>query len=149
MADNDVEEVGMIGRSFDNLKNILRTEIIRASLELSGDFLIMKGEIFMKKLYDLAVKAGSYSTKDGNEKAIWLNIGAVWNGNDDTKFMLLKAWFNPSAIERKNGSDCINVAMFEPRDEQRNSKQEPHSDDVNRNVENYESSATPEQPIPF
>ncbi len=147
MADNDVEEVGMIGRSFDNLKNILRTEIIRASLELSGDFLIMKGEIFMKKLYDLAVKAGSYSTKDGNEKAIWLNIGAVWNGNDDTEFMLLKAWFNPSAIERKNGSDCINVAMFEPRDD-RNGRQEGRSDDVNKDDEAYKNAGNGES-IPF
>jgi len=95
----------------------------------------------MKKLYDLAVKSGSYSTKDGNEKTIWQNIGAVWNGNDDTKFMLIKAWFNPAAIERKNGSDCISIAMFEPREEQRNgdSKQETRSDGQNND----------EQPIPF
>ena len=97
----------------------------------------------MKKLYDLAVKAGSYSGKDGNERAIWLNIGAVWQGNDDTKFMLIKAWFNPAAIERKSGSDSVNVAMFEPRDE-RNGKQEAPSDDCNRNVEN-----NGDQPIPF
>ena len=103
----------------------------------------------MKKLYDLAVKAGSYSTKDGNEKAVWLNIGAVWQGNEDTQFMLIKAWFNPAAIERKNGSDCINVAMFEPRDE-RNGRQEAHSDDVNKNAEAYENASNGnEQPIPF
>ena len=94
----------------------------------------------MKKLYDLAVKSGSYSTKDGNEKALWLNVGAVWE-NDDTKFMLLRAAFNPAAIERKQGSDCISIAMFEPREEQRNgdSKQETRSDEHNGD----------EQPIPF
>ena len=101
----------------------------------------------MKKLYDLAVKAGSYSTKDGNEKAVWLNIGAVWQGNDDSKFMLIKAWFNPASIERKNGSDCINVAMFEPRDE-RNGKQETRSDDVNKDDEAYENAGNGEA-IPF
>ena len=97
----------------------------------------------MKKLYDLAVKTGSYQTKDGNEKAIWLNIGAVWDGNDNTKFMLLRAAFNPAAIERKNGSDCISIAMFEPREEQRNgdSKQETRSDEY-AEVEN-------EEKIPF
>ena len=97
----------------------------------------------MKKLYDLAVKTGSYSTKDGNEKAIWLNVGAVWDGNDETKFMLLRAAFNPAAIERKNGSDCISIAMFEPREEQHNgnSRQETRSDD-NAEVEN-------EEKIPF
>ena len=104
----------------------------------------------MKKLYDLAVKTGSYSGKDGNEKAVWLNIGAVWNGNDDTKFMLIKAWFNPAAIERKNGSDCISIAMFEPRDERNsNDRQEARSDDFNKNVEAYENATNGEQPIPF
>ena len=97
----------------------------------------------MKKLYDLAVKTGSYQTKDGNEKAIWLNVGAVWDGNDDTKFMLLKAAFNPAAIERKNGSDSISIAMFEPREEQK------RSDDVNRNENADCESNSDEQPIPF
>lgn len=97
----------------------------------------------MKKLYDLAVKTGSYQTKDGNEKATWLNVGAVWDGNDDTKFMLLKAAFNPAAIERKNGSDSISIAMFEPREEQK------RSDDVNRNENDDSESNSDEQPIPF
>jgi len=54
--------------------------------------------------------------------------------------MLLRAAFNPAAIERKNGSDCISIAMFEPRDEQRNDKNETRSDDydVNEN-ENEEN----------
>ena len=97
----------------------------------------------MKKLYDLAVKTGSYSSKDGNEKGIWLNVGSIWEGNDETQFMLLRAAFNPAAIERKNGSDCISIAMFEPREEQRNgdSKKETHSDDTVE-VEN-------EEKIPF
>ena len=97
----------------------------------------------MKKLYDLAVKTGSYQTKDGNEKATWLNVGAVWDGNDDTKFMLLRAAFNPAAIERKNGSDSISIAMFEPREEQRNSdsKQETRSDEY--------AEAENEEKIPF
>ena len=95
----------------------------------------------MKKLYDLAVKTGSYQTKDGNEKATWLNVGAVWDGNDNTKFMLLRAAFNPAAIERKNGSDSISIAMFEPREEQRDCIQETRSDD-NAEVEN-------EEKIPF
>lgn len=99
----------------------------------------------MKKLYDLAVKTGSYQTKDGNEKTTWLNVGAVWDGNDDTKFMLLKAAFNPAAIERKNGSDSISIAMFEPREEQRDKR----SDDVNHNENDDSENDSDEQPIPF
>ena len=77
----------------------------------------------MKKLYELAVHSGSYTDKDGNEKSSWLNIGSVWKNNDDNQFMLLRATFNPAAIERKNGSDCITVAMFEPKDQRSNNQE--------------------------
>ncbi len=49
---------------------------------------------------------------------------AVWKNNDDNQFMLLRATFNPAAIERKNGSDCITVAMFEPKDQRSNNHTE-------------------------
>ena len=78
----------------------------------------------MKKLYELAVRSGSYTDKDGNEKSSWLNIGSVWKNNDDNQFMLLRATFNPAAIERKNGSDCITVAMFEPKEQRSNNNTE-------------------------
>ena len=74
----------------------------------------------MKKLYDLAVRTSSYTDKEGQEKSSWANIGSIWKNNDDNQFMLLKAAFNPAAIERKPSSDCITVAMFEPK-EQRSS----------------------------
>ena len=69
----------------------------------------------MKKLYDLAVRSGSYTSKDGSDKSTWLNIGSVWEGSNDSQFMLLRAAFNPAAIERKNGSDCISVSIFPPK----------------------------------
>ena len=78
----------------------------------------------MKKLYELVVHSGSYTDKDGNEKSSWLNIGSVWKNNDDNHFMLLRATFNPAAIERKNGSDCITVAMFEPKEQRSNNNTE-------------------------
>ncbi len=70
----------------------------------------------MKKLYDLAVRSGSYIGKDGSEKSTWLNVGSVWEGNADSQFILLRAAFNPAAIERKDGSDCISVSMFPPKE---------------------------------
>ena len=93
----------------------------------------------MKKLYELAVRSGSYTDKDGNEKSSWLNIGSVWKNNDDNQFMLLRATFNPAAIERKNGSDSITVAMFEPR-EQRNSNnntEETTTAETEKNTDDY------------
>ena len=71
----------------------------------------------MKKLYELAVRSGSYTDKDGNEKSSWLNVGSIWENNDDNQFMLLRATSNPAAIERKNGPDCITVSIFEARDQ--------------------------------
>lgn len=67
----------------------------------------------MKKLYDLAVKTGSY-TKDGVEKGRYENIGAVMEG-DNGKFIFLKRCFNPAGAPFKDGSESIIVSMFEPK----------------------------------
>lgn len=87
----------------------------------------------MKKLYELAVRSGSYTDKDGNEKSTWLNVGSVWENNDNNQFMLLRATFNPAAIERKNGSDSITVAMFEPREQRNNQTEEATATEKNTN----------------
>ena len=102
----------------------------------------------MKKLYELAVRSGSYTTKDGNDKTIWLNIGSVWEGNDETQFMLLRATFNPAAIERKNGSDSIAVSMFPPREnEQRSGRHNNNSENAGEDSSDYYSDTN--GPIPF
>lgn len=67
----------------------------------------------MKKLYDLAVRTGSY-IKDGLEKGKYENIGAVMEG-DNGKFMFLKRSFNPAGVPFKDGSESIIVSMFTPK----------------------------------
>lgn len=85
------------------------------------------------KLYDLAVKTGSY-IKDGEEKGRYENIGTVWEG-DNGKYMVLKRTFNPAGVPFKDGSDSIFISMFEPRqDEQPRQQQQrqrsrPQEDD--------------------
>ena len=70
------------------------------------------------KLYDLAVKTGSY-VKDGEEKGRYENIGSVWKG-DNGSYLVIKRTFNPAGVPFKDGSDSIFVSMFEPRqDEQK------------------------------
>ncbi len=88
----------------------------------------------MKKLYELAVRSGSYTDKDGNEKSTWLNVGSVWENNDNNQFMLLRATFNPAAIERKNGSDSITVAMFEPREQRNNNNNAEEATTAEKNT---------------
>ena len=78
-----------------------------------------------KKLYDLAVKTGSYTDREGNEKGRWENVGAVMQGDDGGKFIMLKRVFNPAGVPDLSGrgSDSILLSMFEPKE--RDSRQSP------------------------
>lgn len=68
----------------------------------------------MKKVYDLAVKTGTY-TQNGETKGRYENIGSVMEGTDG-QFMMLKRSFNPAGVPFKDGSDAILVSMFTPKD---------------------------------
>lgn len=67
----------------------------------------------VKKLYDLAVKTGSYQS-GGETKNRYANIGAVMEG-DNGMFVVLNRHFNPAGVPFKEGSDQILVSCFEPR----------------------------------
>lgn len=68
------------------------------------------------KKYDLAVKTGSYTNRDGEEKNRYENIGSVWQG-DNGLYIVLKRSFNPAGVPFREGSDSIFVSCFEPRDQ--------------------------------
>lgn len=69
-----------------------------------------------KRIYDLAVKTGSYQGNDGQPKNRYENIGMVMEDEKGGKFILLKRCFNPAGVEYREGKDSIMVTMFEPRD---------------------------------
>lgn len=62
--------------------------------------------------YDLCVTTRNYKDKTGSEKAVWSNIGSILKNKDGKPFMLLKAYFNPAAIQRKEGSESVLVSIF-------------------------------------
>lgn len=68
------------------------------------------------KLYDLAVKVGSYTDRDGKEKNRYQNIGVVLQGKDGP-FLLMNRYFNPAGVPCDPEKDSIIVSMFKPRDE--------------------------------
>ena len=69
------------------------------------------------KLYDLAVATGSYKTRDGKEKRTYENVGSLFQSDkDDSKYIMLKATFNPAGISRKEGSTDIFISLFKPRE---------------------------------
>ncbi len=72
------------------------------------------------KKYNLAVAVGKY-TVNGQEKTRWENIGSVMQ-SDKGPYIMLKATFNPAAVQRKEGSDCIVISLFPPKE---NNQQQP------------------------
>lgn len=71
-----------------------------------------------RKVYDVAVRTGSYKDREGNDKSRFENIGSVMKGDDGNFFMLMKRTFNPAGVPTKNpGDDNILVSMFTPRDD--------------------------------
>lgn len=83
------------------------------------------------KLFDLAVKTGTYNDKDGNEKGRYENVGSMWKG-DNGEYLVLKRTFNPAGVPVKEGSDSIFISMFAPRDDnqaqQKPQQRKPKSD---------------------
>jgi hypothetical protein len=74
------------------------------------------------KLYDLAVKTGSYQ-KDGQEKGRYENVGSVMQG-DKGQFLILKRTFNPAGVPNPDCKDSVLISCFEPNGQQ-NQQQAP------------------------
>jgi len=66
------------------------------------------------KLYDLAVKTGSYTNGQGELKNRYENIGSVMQG-DNGQFIILKKTFNPAGVQTDPDKDSIIVSCFEPQ----------------------------------
>lgn len=93
-----------------------------------------------RRLYDLAVKTGSYQDNQGNNKNRYQNIGTLMEG-DNGKFILLDPLINLAAVPREQGKDRIMVSMFDPREQNAPSSANTHS-------QNRANSA-PADDIPF
>lgn len=64
------------------------------------------------KLFDVAVKTGTYTDSQGQEKGRYENIGVVLQG-DKGPYMLLKKTFNPAGVN--SDRDTIMVSLFQPQ----------------------------------
>lgn len=78
----------------------------------------------MKKLYDLAVKTGTYQ-KDGETKNKYTNIGVIMENDEGKRFMLIDPLINLAAIKRDEGRDRVMVSMFEPKQKEQTSSAAP------------------------
>jgi hypothetical protein len=81
----------------------------------------------MAKKYDLVVKVGEYTDRDGQTKGRFKNIGVMMDG-DKGPYILLDRTFNPAGVGGNDGRESIIVSLYEPKDGQQPSPaQQQHS----------------------
>ena len=68
------------------------------------------------KVYDLAVKVSTYTTRDGQEKGRWQNIGSVLQLDNGGKVILIDRTFNPAGVPNPDDKDSVMVSMFPPKE---------------------------------
>jgi hypothetical protein len=78
------------------------------------------------KTHDLAVKVGSYTNQQGEQKNRYQNVGALMQG-DNGQFIMLAKWFNPAGVQDDRGGESILISVFEPRQEGQQAPQRPAS----------------------
>ena len=85
----------------------------------------------MSKIYDLAVKTGSYTNHQGDEKSKWKTIGSIIETKNGGKVILIDRTFNPAGVPVEYGKDSIMISMFEPKqkESQAGSQGSPYNDD--------------------
>ncbi len=89
-----------------------------------------------KKVYDLAVKTGTYES-NGETKGRYQNIGVMLEKDDGGRFIIMESWFNPAGVPHEAGKGIM-VSMFEPRegdsrqDTPRTGKQGPAAEPARR-----------------
>ncbi len=81
------------------------------------------------KIKEAAVVTSKY-TANGQEKARWTNIGALFQKDDGSMFLSLNAFFNLAALPRHDGSDRVIIGLFDPK------KREDSFNDQNSNYAN-------------
>lgn len=69
----------------------------------------------MKKLYDLAVKTGTYE-KDGETKNRYENVGSVMEKDDGGRFIFLNRTFNPAGAPNPDNRSNVILSMFSVKD---------------------------------
>lgn len=70
-----------------------------------------------RKKYDMAVKTGSYTDRDGKQKNRYQNIGVIMQSDDGGHYALIDPLINLAAVPREQGKDRVMVSLFEPRDD--------------------------------
>ncbi len=69
-----------------------------------------------RKIADLAIPAGSYTDRNGNDKTRWENVGGMFENDSGRKFITLKRTFSPAGValdEKGSNRESIIINLFD------------------------------------
>jgi len=106
------------------------------------------------KIYDLAVKTGEYTDREGKTKGRYQNVGAIFEKDDGGKFIMLERWFNPAGVPNPDNRSNLLLSMFPPRDsdgqpQQRQQTQQRQAAPAQRPAPQQQGNAPIDDDIPF
>lgn len=67
------------------------------------------------KIYDLAVKTGEYTDRNGQTKGRWKNVGAVMENAEGGRFIMLDRTFSPAGVPNPENRDTVLISLFDPK----------------------------------
>lgn len=67
-----------------------------------------------QKIYDVTAKVRSYTDRNGEQKGVWQNVGAVWKGDDGAVWLTLARWFNPAGLPNPDQRSDVSLSLFKP-----------------------------------
>jgi hypothetical protein len=102
----------------------------------------------MAKKYDLVVKVGEYTDRDGQTKGRFKNVGVMMDG-DKGPYILLDRTFNPAGVGGNDGRESIIVSLYEPKDNQGQQPSQAQQQHSQQKANAYQSQRPIEDSIPF
>ncbi len=69
-----------------------------------------------RAISDLAVKVGSYTDRNGEQKNRYVNVGKIFQKDDGSKFIAINRTFNPAGVPNPDHKEMLVLSTFEIRD---------------------------------
>ena len=69
-----------------------------------------------RKIADLAIPAGRYTDRNGNDKTRWENVGGMFETDNGRRFITIKRTFAPSGVpfdDKGSNRDSIIINLFD------------------------------------
>lgn len=84
------------------------------------------------KKFEVVVKTGSWTDREGKAKNKYLNVGTVFENDDKKMFMVLNRTFSPAGVPNPENKEAVILSFFEPKPKETSGSttETPKSDEV-------------------